>query len=369
MYSMVLMVAMTAAPDTTGFNGLFSRGSSCHGSSCSGSGCSGSSCYGSCTGYSSGCSGSYSGGPSYYGTTWGQSSYSCSGYGIYGGGVMTAPSVGYNSAFPGSSCSGSCSGCCGSSSNSCYGSGYGATPYSSCSGYGIYGGGTSLYVPSSPSAYGIIQSYPSTTPQSVTPPTMDSKIPMMPRIEDKKDTSEKRLLAPTTRQATVTVNLPADAKLFAQGQLTQLTSARREFLTPSLDGNEDYRYSLEVEYTRDGQTRRDSKTLIVRAGQNFSVDFAELPTAKMERISSRVEVILPADAKLFVNGSERVMTPGVREFVTPELAKGEEYVYRFRAEVVRDGRPESSTQIVSFKAGDPLRVDFSAASVNRLTSR
>jgi len=362
MYSMVLMVAMTAAPDATGFNGLFGRmGSSCHGSSCSGS-CNGSSCYGSCSGYSSGCSGSCSGGPSYYGTTWGQSSYNCSGYGIYGGGVVASPSVGYSSSYPTSSCSG----CCSSSGyNSCYGSG--TTPYSSCSGYGIYGGGVSNYSSCYGSSYGMIYNAPRS---SVAPSMMDPMLPMMPRIEDKKDSSsEKKTLAPTTSRATVTIALPADAKLFAQGQLTALTSARREFVTPTLNVGEDYQYDLRIEYTRDGQTRRDSKTVLVRAGQTVAVDFSEVPATKMERISSRVEVILPDDAKLFVNDSERVPTTGMREFVTPELVKDAQYVYRFRAEVTRDGKPESSTQIVSFKGGEAIRVDFSAAAMNRLTAR
>jgi len=205
---------------------------------------------------------------------------------------------------------------------------------------------------------------------SVAPSMMDPMLPMMPRIEDKKDSSsEKKTLAPTTSRATVTIALPADAKLFAQGQLTALTSARREFVTPTLNVGEDYQYDLRIEYTRDGQTRRDSKTVLVRAGQTVAVDFSEVPATKMERISSRVEVILPDDAKLFVHDSARVPTTGIRECVTPELVKDAQYVYRFRAEVTRDGKPESSTQIVSFKGGEAIRVDFSAAAMNRLTAR
>ena len=108
MYSLILMTAMSAAPDTTEFNGffrdLFSFRGGCHGS-CTG-------CYGSCTGRSSGGYGSCTG----------------SGSGCYGNGRLRA--------FNNNACYGSCTGRTAAGVGSC--TGYAAsctgTPSYSCQG-------------------------------------------------------------------------------------------------------------------------------------------------------------------------------------------------------------------------------------------
>ena len=106
MYTLVLMSALSTAPDTAEFNGFFRRlftmGGGCCGGSCTGSGsgsrlraytscCGGSGAgrgYGSCTGSSlsaGSCTGS-----GYASCSGGGTSYSCS------GGLMTAPAMGFD---------------------------------------------------------------------------------------------------------------------------------------------------------------------------------------------------------------------------------------------------------------------------------
>ena len=91
------------------------------------------------------------------------------------------------------------------------------------------------------------------------------------------------------------------------------------------------------------------------------------PTILMSRNNSipsdaaRVTVILPENARLFVNNeinTER--TPHVRLFVTPSLRPGTDYFYVMRIEVPRDGRVYTQTRQVNVRAGQLTTVDFLA---------
>src|SRR5262249_57283089 len=60
--------------------------------------------------------------------------------------------------------------------------------------------------------------------------------------------------APLRNQATVVVGLPAQAKLYVDGQEANLTSDRRSFTTPELDANRDYYYTLKAIAQSKGET-------------------------------------------------------------------------------------------------------------------
>ena len=70
-------------------------------------------------------------------------------------------------------------------------------------------------------------------------------------------------------------------------------------------------------------------------------------------------VNLPAKAKLFVDGVPASATGGSLTFRTPELTKGKAFTYEFRAEVEKtDGKSNVQTRSITFKAGEPISVDF-----------
>jgi uncharacterized protein (TIGR03000 family) len=73
--------------------------------------------------------------------------------------------------------------------------------------------------------------------------------------------------------ATITVNLPADAKLTIDDSPTNATSGNRTFATPALEAGNEYFYTLKVEVTRNGQTVTDSKRISVRGGEETQVNF------------------------------------------------------------------------------------------------
>lgn len=288
MYTLVLMAALTSAPDAPEFGGLFrnmfsgssSCGGGCQGAACHGS-CSGG-CYGSCTGRSSNaCYGSCSG-----------CNGSCQGGGHFFGHRMRAFSNR-------NACYGSCSG----QSHACYGS---------CCGGGCCGGMMPTMMYGQPDCFDCGTAFPlgvpgqaygsdpmGTAPLTIPggplptapgmPPALDSN-PAVPRpatppppaeIQDSRNGSPiGRSTAANGGRATVVVKLPTDAKLFAEGRELTLTSAERTFVTPVLPAGPGYTYTFRTEYSRDGETISQSKRVQVVAGGAVSVEFVDLTTAR-----------------------------------------------------------------------------------------
>jgi uncharacterized protein (TIGR03000 family) len=391
MYSLILMTAMTGAPEAPQFNGFFRdlfygcRGESCYG--CYGSGVSRSvGCYGSCFGFGSRLRAFFDGGA------------------CYGSGVSR--SVGcYGS---GTACFGSNYACYGAS-YSC-GGGYGLPPAPDGFGAPPMSDGFappspavpgSAYLPVDPGCCG--DGYTLGTPAPVAAPfptTPPAPMPAGPPASVPEDRNARRVaLAPPTNteraRGTVVVKLPADATLYAEGRPLSLTSGERTFVTPPLPTGRDYTYSFRAEYVRDGETISQSKRVAVRPGQSATVEFADLTLAKAdakpdpvpltrptsaraEPVSqpanpftggpvptaverARITVKLPPGATLYVDGKRNDRTELVREFSTPALMPGREYAYLMKAEVTRNGRPESQFTKVTFRAGEIVTVDFTAA--------
>lgn len=202
------------------------------------------------------------------------------------------------------------------------------------------------------------------------------------------------------------VRLPADARLYAEGQLLNLTSGERSFVTPILPIGGEYGYTFKAEYVRNGETITQTRRVGVRAGGSVNVDFHDLSAARRpvespepmiatahttattestppaqtptspstnpflfggSTISSsvpanqdraRLTVRIPAGATLYVDGQKVEGTDTFREFTTPKLPGGREFAYLMKAEMLRNGRPESTTQKVLFRAGEIVSVDF-----------
>jgi uncharacterized protein (TIGR03000 family) len=388
MYSLILMTAMSGAPEAPQFNGFFRnlfrgcQGESCYG--CYGSGVSRSvGCYGSCDGFGSRMRAFFNRG-SCYGSCHGASyscfgtSYACFGapQGCVGGfGVPSTDEFGAPPAPNGFA----------PPAPAVPGSAYLPTDADCC------GDGYTLGTPAAVAA-------PFAAPFPAAPPA-----PMpagAPATVPEDRTGRRVALAPPSSdekaRGTVVVKLPADARLYAEGRPLPQTSGERTFVTPPLPGGRDYTYSFRAEYVRDGETISQSKRVAVRPGQSATVEFADLTLAKTskpdpvplarptstkaEPVSkptnpfingtapapsalerARITVKLPPGATLYVDGKKNERTGPVREFSTPVLRPGQEYAYLMKAEVTRNGRPESQTTKVTFRAGEIVTVDFTAA--------
>jgi uncharacterized protein (TIGR03000 family) len=73
--------------------------------------------------------------------------------------------------------------------------------------------------------------------------------------------------------ATITVKLPADARLYFDDNPTRQDGATRTFVTPELRPGKEFVYQAKVEYVRDGRTMTQTKAVTVRAGQTARVEF------------------------------------------------------------------------------------------------
>ena len=164
----------------------------------------------------------------------------------------------------------------------------------------------------------------------------------------------------------VVVRVPAEAKLYADGQATTLSGTERVFQTPDLVQGRDFQYSLKIEYREGTEVKSVTKQALVRAGHRTVVDFT---TANNDSVSSSVTVNLPAKAKLFVDGVATPVSAGTHTFKTPELTKGRAYVYTFRAEIDRDGKTEIESREVTFKGGEPIVVNFADNAVRTASAK
>jgi uncharacterized protein (TIGR03000 family) len=73
---------------------------------------------------------------------------------------------------------------------------------------------------------------------------------------------------------------------------------------------------------------------------------------------ARVTVLLPAEAKLFVDDVACPLTSSRRSFDTPRLEPGRTYAYTLRAELMRDGQAIRETKRVIVEAGRSVTVEF-----------
>jgi len=164
-------------------------------------------------------------------------------------------------------------GYCGGYSSYCGGYGGYCGGYSSYCGYGYggYSGGYGGYCGYSYSCYRPVcytacyPTYSYCAPIHYScPPIMIT--PSTPKKDDKKKPEE------VSTQATIVVNLPADARLTFDGEQTASTSSQRIFVTPELKPGTDYSYVAKAEAVRDGKpVVLDEKKITIRAGQTTEV--------------------------------------------------------------------------------------------------
>jgi uncharacterized protein (TIGR03000 family) len=75
-----------------------------------------------------------------------------------------------------------------------------------------------------------------------------------------------------------------------------------------------------------------------------------------------VQVTVPADAEVWVEGDKTRLTGDRREFVSPPLVAGKNYLYTVRARWMEAGRSVEQIQVVAVQAGNRAEVRFPAGS-------
>lgn len=200
---------------------------------------------------------------------------------------------------------------------------------------------------------------PTVVPTAPTTGPTDGKIETIPPpSKDTKDPKDATTPKKSSRAvpAKVIVRLPAEAKLYADGIETTLTSNERVFTTPALVPGQPFQYVMKAEFNQDGKPVSESRRVVVQAGETSVLDFS-LPAVEMRKVTTNITVSTPEGAKLFVDDQAREL-PVNGVFQTPSLTLGEKFAYNFRVEVMVDGKVRTKAQRVVFKAGEPISVDF-----------
>jgi uncharacterized protein (TIGR03000 family) len=281
-----------------------------------------------------------------YGSSGGGWGYGSSGgYGGYGSRGGWGSSGGYGYGSSGGYGYGS-SGGWGSSGGYGYGSsgGYG---YGSSGGYsGGYNGG---YAPPAP---GTAPAAPGTT-APVTPPA-PSNAPAPAPAPVPGPTTYHPTYGPERTSATLSVKVPAEAKVFVNDRPTMSTGEQREFVSRNLQAGARYNYDVRVEFIRNGEPVIENKSVQVTAGQTANLDFTgeSIESTAENNAPTTLTVHVPENAKLYLGGRETKSTGSVREFRTTRLPAGSNWAdYTIRAVVDQDGKQLVSEQTISIKAG------------------
>jgi uncharacterized protein (TIGR03000 family) len=144
--------------------------------------------------------------------------------------------------------------------------------YGSC--YGSYTNYFSYWT-QPPTAYGYGMPMHATPPANVVPVAPGTPPPPPPPPGAKPPEAAIERGAP----ASVTITLPADAILYANGIRMAQKSAERKFVTPPMEENGRYHYVFTAEIMRDGQMQTETKQVEVWSGATIRVDFGTMAAA------------------------------------------------------------------------------------------
>ena len=105
-------------------------------------------------------------------------------------------------------------------------------------------------------------------------------VPTQPQVDPTKEAPKGKQTSyyqPSSESARLVVRLPADAKLYVDGQVTRTVGQEiRTYRTPELEFGQDYVYTLKIEVVRQGKTLTESKKVLVRAGKTSEAAFEDV---------------------------------------------------------------------------------------------
>ncbi len=152
------------------------------------------------------------------------------------------------------------------------------------------------------------------------------------------------------------VDVPADAKIYVNGQSTSSTGENRQYVSRNLSTGYSYTYEVKAELVRDGKTLEVVKTVDLRAGETANVAF-DFESAKSVETSLTLHV--PADAKVYLAGRETKAQGETRVFRTTGLSGDNAWKdYTVRVEWNRGGQTFSKEEKVSLRGGETKELTF-----------
>jgi uncharacterized protein (TIGR03000 family) len=157
------------------------------------------------------------------------------------------------------------------------------------------------------------------------------------------------------RPANVYVKADLGTRVTANDQPIAMTGTEETFATPDLEPGKKYSYVFKAESLRDGKALATRKVFVM-AGEDAQVDLRMQATAT--DAAAKVTVVLPEDARLYIDD---VPYPVIQEkvtFETPKLEADRIYYYTLKAEAVRNGKVYRDSRRVDVAAGREVMVEF-----------
>ena len=227
------------------------------------------------------------------------------------------------------------------------GGGWGSTGGSS-GGYGSSGGGAYYYSPD-------VQMTP--VDPSVVPALPPANAPYVPGGAAPPPAPAPGTSTSNTQvDGLLAVNVPADAKIYVNGQATSSMGETRQYVSRNLQPGFNYAYEVRAEVVRDGRTIEQVKKIDLRAGETANVAF-DFPTT--ESVETSLTVHVPSDAKVFLAGNATKASGETRVFRTTGLSGNKAWNdYTVRVELERGGRTILKEETITLKAGASQELRF-----------
>jgi uncharacterized protein (TIGR03000 family) len=172
----------------------------------------------------------------------------------------------------------------------------------------------------------------------------------------------------------ISVNVPAEAKIFVNGSATRSTGTSRQYISRGLASGRQYTYELRAELDINGQTVTDTQVVQLTAGEQTQVAFnlAQKAEQNVSR-STRTKLTLnvPADAKVYLAGQETKSTGERREFISSKVTEGGKWdSYTIRVVASVNGVSQEKEQTIKLIPGEDqeLTISFDAPSDVALTA-
>ncbi|MEZ6137274.1 MAG: TIGR03000 domain-containing protein [Pirellulaceae bacterium] len=162
----------------------------------------------------------------------------------------------------------------------------------------------------------------------------------------------------------LTVSVPANAKVFVNGNATTSTGSVRQFVSHGLKAGKSYKFDVRAEVEGvDGKLMTEEKTVAVTSGQREQLQFAFAESKSA--IETAITLNLPEGAEVSLAGNPTKAVGTQRTFRTSKLKPGQSWD-DYEIEVKLGDQVKRQT--VRLIAGDELELSFDFSD-NQLAAR
>jgi uncharacterized protein (TIGR03000 family) len=166
-------------------------------------------------------------------------------------------------------------------------------------------------------------------------------------------------------ETVLTLDVPADARVYVNDTLTRTTGTRRSYASRNLVLGKEYRYRVKVVSNVDGKDVVKSQVVKMRGGESDLVAF------NFDPVVTRLLVSVPEDAKVIIDGKETTTKGTSRSFSTQKLTSGKWDDYSVEVSVVRNGQTLTRSEKFDLVAGEFkfLQFDFDKANPHSVATK